>query len=252
MGRVASHPEWGGLIMLILFGEIIPKSISMSAPLRILGMAAFPLRCWHMLIGPLRVCLERLTALMTARKETPLELRVDELKLLVDLTQTEGAFGVQEKAIVEEIINLPEVRIRELMVPRVEETFWNGAWTIARAQEYAQEHALDIMPVYFEQEEQVIGYVEISRLYAASDSNQLLRSLVTPIRFVPETKRADEMFTEFVSIKMKMVAVVDEYGGLAGTLRMRDLIGEMAGESEQQERPPVEAISPTAYRLEGV
>ena len=60
---------------------------------------------------------------MTARKETPLELRVDELKLLVDLTQTEGAFGAQEKAIVEEIINLPEVSIREVMVPRVEETF---------------------------------------------------------------------------------------------------------------------------------
>ena len=240
-----------GLIMLILFGEIIPKSISMSAPLRILGITAFPLRCWHMLIGPLRVCLERLTAAMTARKETPLELRVDELKLLVDLTQTEGAFGAQEKAIVEEIINLPEVPIREVMVPRVEETFWNGAWTIARAQEYALEHAMDIMPVYVEEEEQIIGYVEISRLYAAADPNQLLRSLATPIRFVPETKRADEMFTEFVSIKMKMVAVVDEYGGLAGTLRMRDLIGEMAGESEQQERPPVEAISPTAYRLRG-
>jgi CBS domain containing-hemolysin-like protein len=239
------------LFMLILFGEIIPKSISMSAPLRILEVTAFPLRCWHILISPLRVCLEALTSRMTLRQERPLELRVDELKLLIDLTQTEGAFGAQEKAIVEEMIKLPEVRIRELMVPRVEQTFWDGVWTIAQAQEYAIEHAMDIMPVYLEQEEQVIGYVEISHLYAAADPSQLLRSLVTPIRFVPETKRADEMFNEFMSIKMKMVAVVDEYGGLAGTLRMRDLIGEMVGETEQQERPAVETISPTAYRLRG-
>ena len=166
------------LFMLILCGEIIPKALSMSDPLRILRITALPLRYWHYFMGPLRLCLEALTTRMTLRKESSIELRVDELQMLIDLTQADSAFGVQEKAIVEEMIKLPEVRIRETMVPRVEQTFWNGAWTLAEALRFAADHPMELIPVYLEQEEQMIGYVEMHQLYATAERELLLRSIV--------------------------------------------------------------------------
>jgi CBS domain containing-hemolysin-like protein len=71
------------------------------------------------------------------------------------------------------------------------------------------------------------------------------------VRFVPETKRADEMLQEFLSEDLRMVCVVNEYGGLAGTVCLEDLLEEVVGEFDVMEAPPVEQLGESTYRLQG-
>ncbi|MFL2860446.1 MAG: hemolysin family protein [Pontiellaceae bacterium] len=241
---------FGALISILLVGEMVPKAIGISFPESVARSVARPLRCWFHLLGPLRLGLERVSGWMTP-PHRPLDLHPDELKLLIDSTVGGQGFGRQEKAIVEEIINLPEARVRALMVPRVEQTFWNGNWSVEKALAFMIEHPLEVVPVYMHQEEQLVGYVEASVLFAEKREERALIELVEPLIFVPETMRADRMLEQFMDQSVRMAAVVDEYGGLAGTLTVEDLLQEVVGEFDAQEMPAVEALGESVYRLEG-
>ena len=241
---------FGVLISILLVGEMVPKAIGISFPEVVARSVARPLRNWFNLLGPLRLGLERVSSWMTP-PHRPLDLHPDELKLLVDSTVGGQGFGRQEKAIVEEIINLPEARVRALMVPRVKQTFWNGDWSVERALAFMIEHPMEVVPVYMHQEEQLVGYVEVSVLFAETRKERALIELVEPLIFVPETMRADRMLQQFMDQSVRMAAVVDEYGGLSGTLTVEDLLQEVVGEFDAQEMPAVEALGASVYRLEG-
>ena len=126
---------FGVLISILLVGEMVPKAIGISFPEVVVRSVARPLRNWFHLLGPLRLGLERVSSWMTP-PHRPLDLHPDELKLLVDSTVGGQGFGRQEKAIVEEIINLPEARVRALMVPRGSRRFgmaiglWRERWLL--------------------------------------------------------------------------------------------------------------------------
>ena len=241
---------FGVLISILLVGEMVPKAIGVSFPEVVARSVARPLRSWFHLLGPLRLGLERVSSWMTP-PHRPLDLHPDELKLLVDSTVGGQGFGRQEKAIVEEIINLPEARVRALIVPRVEQTFWNSDWSVERALAFMIEHPMEVVPVYMHHEEQLVGYVEVSVLFAETRKERSLIELVEPLIFVPETMRADRMLEQFMDQSVRMAAVVDEYGGLAGTLTVEDLLQEVVGEFDAQEMPAVEALGESVYRLEG-
>ena len=241
---------FGVLISILLVGEMVPKAIGVSFPEVVARSVARPLRSWFHLLGPLRLGLERVSSWMTP-PHRPLDLHPDELKLLVDSTVGGQGFGRQEKAIVEEIINLPEARVRALMVPRVEQTFWNSDWSVERALAFMIEHPMEVVPVYMHHEERLVGYVEVSVLFAETRKERSLIELVEPLIFVPETMRADRMLEQFMDQSVRMAAVVDEYGGLAGTLTVEDLLQEVVGEFDAQEMPAVEALGESVYRLEG-
>ncbi len=238
------------LIGILVFGEMVPKALGMSFAERVVGLVAAPLRGWYHLLGPFRRVLESVSAWLTPAAKK-VDLGPDELKMLIDATAGDRGFGRQEKGIVEDIINLPDTRVRALMVPRVSQTFWNGAWSIERALEMAAEHPMDLLPIFMEHEEQVVGYVELSVLFAEQRLERQLIELSEPVVFVPETMRADRMLERFMDEPVRMAAVVDEYGGLAGTLTVGDLLEEVVGEFAVPEVPEVEVLGEYAYRLQG-
>ncbi|HEY5654138.1 MAG TPA: hemolysin family protein [Pontiella sp.] len=254
----AVYGEWGqasvGLIVLILVilaGEILPKAIGISFPERIVRINSFPLlSCFHAL-GPIRRLLVRITKRFEPKEDGSRLVGGEELKLLIEATHHDSTFGKQEKAIVEDIINLPEIRVRELMVPRVEQMFRR---TDALAQETlaeAAEQDLSLIPVYEGEEDNIVGVVDICDLFVNADPTKRLSDFLYPIHFVPETKSADTMLQEFLAKELRMVCVVNEYGGLAGTIVLEDLLEEVVGEFDVLDIPSVEQLGEATYRLQG-
>ena len=179
------------------------------------------------------------------------QLNAEELHMLIDATQHDPTFGHQEKAIIEDIVNLPGIRVRELMVPRVRQLFRRADMPVTEGLHAAAEIEIELIPVYVEDEENILGVVEVKDLFANEDADRVLGDFVHPVRFVPETKRADEMLREFLAEGLRMVCVVDEYGGLAGTICLEDLLEEVVGEFDIQAAPPVEQLGESTYRLQG-
>ena len=88
-------------------------------------------------------------------------------------------------------------------------------------------------------------------LFINDDPSRPLIDFSNPVPFVPETKRADAMLREFLEERPRMVCVVNEYGGLAGTVILEDLLEEVVGEFDVMDVPAVEQLGETTYRLQG-
>jgi len=239
------------LLAVVLFGEILPKAAGISFPERLVRLNGALLHSWFYLLGPLRKVLEYIAKHLEPSESHDIQLTADELKMLIDATQHDSTFGRQEKAIVEDIVNLPEIRLREIMVPRVKQLFRSVDTPISEVLQDAAERELALIPVYDGEEDHLVGVVKLRDLFAASNPKARLRDFVQPIQFEPETKRADAMLREFLQKGHLMVGVVDEYGGLAGTVVLDDLLEEIVGDFDPSEKPLIEQLSETTYRLQG-
>lgn len=239
------------LLLVILVGEILPKAIGISFPERLVRLNSLPLLGWFHFLGPLRRVLEAITRRFEPGEQQDHRLGAEELKMLVDSTHHDPSFGKQEKAIVEDIVNLPEIRVRELMVPRVEQLFRRSDAPAGEALSEAAEEHLELIPIYEGEEDNIVGVVETRALFVDSDPNRPLSDYAHPVKFVPETKRADQMLQEFLDEDLRMVCVVNEYGGLAGTVCLEDLLEEVVGEFDVMETPPIEQLGESTYRLQG-
>lgn len=239
------------LFLVILLGEIIPKAAGISFSERLVRLNAATLHAWFHFMGPVRRALEYVTRHLEPAEEHDNQLNAEELKMLIDATRHDPTFGTQEKAIVEDIVNLPEIRVRELMIPRVKQLFRRADSPAGQALLDAAEQELDLIPIYEGDEDNIVGVVEVRDLFLNEDSGRPLGSFGTPVRFVPETKRADEMLREFLAKGLRLVCVVDEYGGLAGTVCLEDLLEEVVGEFDVLDVPAIEQLGESTYRLQG-
>lgn len=239
------------LLLVILCGEILPKAAGISFPEKMVRMNAGALRGWFLFIGPVRRMLEYIASHLEPADLHDNRLSAGELKMLIEATRHDPSFGHQEKAIVEDIVNLPELRVRELMVPRVDQLLLRSDRRAEEALMVMAEESLELTPVYSEDEDNIIGVVDIQTLFAAEDLSRPLVEFVRPVRFVPEMKRADAMLREFLSEGLQLVCVVNEYGGLAGTVCLEDLLEELVGEFDAMEVSPVEQLGESVYRLGG-
>ena len=238
------------LVMIIIFGEIVPKALGMSFSKKLIILSSPFLNFWNFIISPIRRNIDLLINKITPNKNLNINLSELEFKTLIDSTIQGDGFGIQEKEIVENIINLHEVKVRELMIPRVKQIFIDKNWTVEKSLNYLNKNYVDQIPVYENFEENIIGFVEIDLLLLAHSEVKIL-DLYKRIKFYPENKFANEMLKEFINKNLKMVGIVDEYGGLSGTLSSNEIFNYFSQKSKSKELTSIELIGENEYRLKG-
>jgi putative hemolysin len=151
----------------------------------------------------------------------------------------------------EDIVNLSAMRVREIMVPRVNvlrkplDTGRRELLAEARKMEYSR------ILIYSGSDEDPLGYVRLNDLVADAGASGPLTPLLRPLVFVPETQRADLLLRRFTAENLELAAVVDEYGGLAGIVTVEDLLAEVVGDFEPVPLEEIEKLDETTCRLNG-
>jgi CBS domain containing-hemolysin-like protein len=153
-----------------------------------------------------------------------------------------------EEAMIYAILHLDETPVREIMVPRVDVVSLDVSASLDEAVPRMLESGHSRLPVYEEGSDNIIGILYSRDLLAATTRGHgaappALRELLRPCFFVPESKRVDEMLTEFQQRRVHLAVVVDEYGGVAGIVTIEDLLEEIVGEIEDEfdrQEPTVE------------
>lgn len=257
----AARGEWfealGGLLVLllvILFGEIIPKAIGITRSAGMIRLASIPLRYWFVFTTPLRWLIRGLldrVHLGVDRPRVDADLTQDELKELLDAVRHEPGFGAQEKEILEDIVNLSEVRVREVMVPRVNVLSRPVGVDRQEILHEAFQNEYSCIVIYRDKDDDLIGYISTGELFADSDLSRPVEAFIHPLAFVPETKRVDMLLREFMAKGWKLAAVVDEYGGFSGIVTLEDLFAEVVGGFETEETQEISKLDDATYRLSG-
>jgi len=254
------YGEWleavGGVVILllvILFGEIVPKAAGITHPEVILRLTASPLGVWFRLCRPFRFLIRRTLQFLRLETNPSLAeacLTPAELKELLDAVRHEPGFGVREKAVLEDIVNLSDIRVREIMVPRVKLLRKPLSAPREEILREAGDGEYSHVLVYRDSDDETVGYICIRDLFFYEKPGEL-DTLVRPLVFVPETKRVDRLLREMMDGDWPLAAVVDEYGGLAGMVTIEDLFAEVVGEFDPGGDEEISKLDENTYRLRG-
>lgn len=221
-----------GLLVIVLAGEVVPKVIAAADPVRSARRIALPLQSVHLAILPLRGAIERfavrpLARLAGDRPGTAIVTDAD-LGALLDHSAMEGVFDAHEQAHLEGILLLGRLPVRSVMTPRTRMTAVETGDAPADIAEAFRSSGLSRLPVHDGDLDSVKGHLFARTWLHAGRPVDLEPLLRTPI-FVPAVATVDRVLETLRSEGRKTAVVVDEYGGTAGIVSMRDLVEPLTG-----------------------
>jgi len=247
------------LMLVVVLGEVAPKTIAATAPARLARLTSLPLYSLRTLLKPLGFALdhwvvEPLTRLVTGRRGRSHQLLVstDELQAIVELASDEGAVGRDEGEMINEVLELHQVHVREVMVPRVDMVAFDLGSSTAELLEQFRRTRLKRTVVYRESIDQVTGLLSARRAFLEPD--RPVAELVEPVYFVPEQATVEALLKVFREKKIQLAVVVDEYGGTAGLVTLEDCLEQIVGDiQDEYDRlsAPAERLSDREFLLAG-
>ncbi len=260
----AVHPAAAGVTAavsfasVLLFGEMMPKSLAYSHSTRFCLFATPFCYVFVRLLGPflagfewiiVKPAVRLLTFGSDGRRTGTTE--VDQLKVLIETTRQEGLITRDENRLLMEILDFSRLKVRHVMRPRVDMSACDIADPPKKALELMRRNRLTRLLLYSNTIDNLVGVIHIRKLLLEAD--RPIQTLVEPVEFVPEQKTVESLIQFFRQKSCDMAAVVDEYGGIAGQVLLDDIIDELIEPltDEQNESPAIEQIGPMQYRLAG-
>ncbi|MCB0719284.1 MAG: HlyC/CorC family transporter [Bacteroidetes bacterium] len=224
-------------LVVLIFGEIIPKSIIREMANRAVFYLALPLRAAHFVLMPLTVIASGASRLLmkafgTPRSEFPLLLRRD-FELLIEEGVDRGALELNEdeQTLLTNMFAMDSMRVKESMVPRTEVEALEDKSTVEEARQKFIETGYSKLPVYHENIDHIIGVAFAQDLFK---NPQSLEQMVREPAFVPDSRASKDLLREFLNRNLSVAIVLDEYGGMAGLITLEDLLEELFGDIQDE------------------
>ena len=250
----------GALLLLILFGEVLPKLIAARYSLGWSKFAAVPLLTVYRVLSPLRVLLRGFILDPLGRLVAPLheqaQLSPKELESLLELSQHSGVIDDQEEKMLQQVLALSQLRVQDLMTPRVDIVAYNLNDSPVKLMELVTKHRLSRIPVYQGSIDNVVGIVyRRQALLTKPTTDDQIRQLIRQVNFVPELQRPDQLLVQLRKHGTTLAVVVDEYGGTAGLVSLEDVVGRMVGQTgdsaDGSQLEPVYQMGENQWRVSG-
>lgn len=252
-----------GTLVLLIFGEIIPKTFAIHYAERVAFMYARPLKGVEIAFWPVVIALQWIThraqsifGVEVATRETITE---DELLSLIDIGEAEGTFEPAEAEMLENVFRFGDRQVREVMTPRNEIVSIERGATLGEFLNVYAQNSHTRFPVYREDADNIIGIISAKDILKAMATRGInvddsVTDVIRDSYFVPETKRIAELFKELRQSGNQMAMAVDEYGGLAGVVTLKRLSEEVVGPVGEEGVAPeeeFEEISENIFQVDG-
>ena len=225
-------------ILTLIFAELIPKSLAARYGERIALVYARPIEIISTVLYPFVYVLNhigiRFTRMAGDSTETRLTISEDEFRTAITVGEAEGVWEEEEAEMLHKAFEFADRPVSEVMQPRTEVTWLRQGTTLAGFLDIYKQYPFSRFPVYKGTTDNVVGVLSIKDVIMAQANQSLtldspIDELVRPVHFVPETKRLGELLAEMRDNNYHMVAVVDEYGGVAGIAALEQLTQEIMG-----------------------
>ena len=249
-------------LIILIFGEFIPKSVFRINPNASLRTSSIPLFMIYCLLYPISLFTEWISASLMKLfgiKMSSTRVRlitVDELDAYlqenIDKHEDENKTVEREVKIFENALDFGDTRLRDCMVPRneivavdVEDTTRDDLVKLF------SRSGLSKIVVYKENIDDVIGFIQVSELFVTDVD---WKTRLKPVIFAPESLLARKMMQRLMGEKRSMAIVIDEFGGTSGMVTLEDLVEEIFGEIEDEHdrnRLTARQINESSYEFSG-
>ena len=233
--------------IILVFGEIIPKSLAKRFSEQIVLSLAVPVKFISMLLEPLNRFLigfaEVFLSLFRVKISSIIPvLTEDDLKAMISAGKNTGLIEEDERKMIHSIFELGDKMVSEVMIPRVNITAVEDDMRIKDIIQLTVKEGFSRYPVYKGNFDRITGIIYWKDIIARQENNEKIftaAEVMRPAYFVPETKKINELLRELQREKLQMAIVVDEYGGTAGLVTMEDLVEEIVGEISDEYKTEV-------------
>jgi CBS domain containing-hemolysin-like protein len=249
-------------IIILLFGELLPKVIASKHPVFISRLVSIPLYLISTILYPVAEAITEFIRITTSKiklDKARTAIREHELTDLAELGHERGTIEEEEQDIIASYVEIKSVNVSEVMTPRVDMVAIPADCSYNELVETITETGHSRLPMYRNNLDKIIGIIYAKDLLPylrepSTDKEISLEKLAREAIFVPEKKKINEMLQEFQEKKMHIAIVVDEYGGTAGLITLEDIIEEVVGEiwdEHDQKEDYIKIISDYSFMVLG-
>jgi putative hemolysin len=240
--------------VLVLFGEVLPKSLSY---VQSKSVSVFGAPVLYVLVKVLRPVIKAFQIfiitpalrMMVGPVKEPKPMSADEFRSLMERMKNSGYITADEHRLADEIVGLNVLKVRHCLRPRVDMAACDITDSRDEVIKLMREKQILKAPVYYKHIDNIIGFAHLRDLLTKPELK--VSQLVREGKFVPEQKTIESLLEFFRQSKTDTAIVVDEYGGIAGTISLEDVAEEIFGPIETEQTEPIKQIGPLKYRLSG-
>lgn len=256
-----------GLVILV-FGQIIPRAVVVPNAVRVSRLVIRPVFMLSIVLYPIGALFTWLTRqvlrLLRIEQGTGSHISEDELRQVLRDAEESGVIEAQERQMIRGVIDLEETVVREVMTPRVDVVAIAKDAPLRELLALVMEEGYSRLPVYADSIDNVVGMVYARDLLKYQDRDVItgaatgaatVAELMTAVQFVPETLSVLNLLRDMRVRKSHIAVVVDEFGGTAGVVTLEDIIEEITGEiydeTDEDEEADILVLPTGGYRLLG-
>ncbi|WP_434797453.1 HlyC/CorC family transporter [Terrisporobacter vanillatitrophus] len=249
-------------VLVLVFGEITPKTVSANTPEKVALMVAKPIKFFMIILKPVVAIFNVITKIIFKllgvddHGVRPF-ITEEELKTMVNVSHEEGLLEIEEREIINNVFEFGDMQAKEAMVQRLDIVAIDTEDSYKEIIELFKTEKISRMPVYEETIDDIIGILNIKDVIFLNDDeidNFDIKEYVRDPFFTYEFKKITQLLEEMKKDKSQMAIVVDEYGGTAGLITIEDLVEVIVGDIEDEydeEEDEIQVISSSEYLVEG-
>jgi CBS domain containing-hemolysin-like protein len=269
--RIAARAGWSAgstlgvataitTVVILFFGEIVPKTLGKRHPVRV-ALGALPaLRVIATILWPVSTAVTRATSgfvgLFGGSATAAPAVTSEEIEYLIEMGTKEGVLDEVKEELLNSVLEFADRVAKEIMVPRTRVVAVDRDAPADELFRIVTENPYSLMPVYAGSIDEVVGILLVREIIGEVRHGRpiQLAKHVKPAFFVPEQMKISRLLKEMQRRRTHLAVVVDEFGGTSGIVTLEDVIEEIVGEIQDEadvETAPVKALAPGVWLADG-
>ncbi len=243
--------------IIIVFGEVTPKVIAVNNAQKISLFVIPYIDKLYTVVAPLRIVLYRLSDFFISAVSRfigpELSASYEEIRAMIMESHRGGILYSHEKEMIEGILKLNRLRIKDIMTPRTGMIFFEVNDPPEKIFSAMRKGKFSRIPIYENHVDNIIGILYVKDFLLIMKKDVHLKNILRKPYFVPETKFAHELFREMRNTQTHLAVVVDEYGGVEGLVTMEDILEEIFGDilDKKDVLLTLKTVSPHSMKVSG-
>ncbi|WP_347551209.1 hemolysin family protein [Pseudalkalibacillus hwajinpoensis] len=245
-------------ILILIFGEILPKSLAKEHAESYSLMIATVLYVLIKLLAPVNFFFVKLKVLVSslfAKNSTLPSVTEEELKVMLDISEEEGVIDKEERDLIHRSMDFDDTLAGEVLTPRIDVVAIDIDQSVEEIKEIFFEERFSRIPVYQDSIDNIIGILTEKEFFTHLIKYQKvdIKELIREPLFVVESMKISTLLPKLQKEKVHMAIVLDEFGGTSGLVTLEDVLEEIVGEiwDEQDEKfSTMSQISDSNYRFD--
>jgi putative hemolysin len=248
-------------ILVLTFGEIVPKSLAINNVMPIFMVVVQPIYWFSRLLSWLGIIYLFETIAQIAIRTFQGNVvqqgeSVKDLQLMIEILGGKGKLDLDKHKLLNKALMLDRLSVREIVKPRIDMRTISHEASLQELVTLCLETGFSRIPVQGESKDQIVGIVHLKRTLQqlsvlrqdGLEDGRVVDAMDPPV-YVPETKRVADLLKEMLQQRLHIAIVVDEYGGTVGLVTLEDLLEELVGEIYDESDFPARMAAQQAMRL---